>query len=103
MRLVFDIEKFADEALAVLGRIATGELKIPEAERLAAEQGYSGIEVFHVGGWVFAVFNDCDEWDYLQWVVHPDGTELDYEDMPERLQDYQPPVETARAIWGLEP
>lgn len=29
-------------------------------------------------GWTLAVFNDCSEWDYVEYVVAPDGTEYHF-------------------------
>ena len=35
---------------------------------------YCGIAEFHLAnGWKLAVFDDCDEWDYIEWVEAPDG------------------------------
>lgn len=96
--------EFALEAVASLEEVASGKATLPKEERDEAEKQYDGISVFHASnGWTFAVFNDCDEWDYLETVWSPSGRRMDYQQMPPILQDYQPPVETARRIWGLEP
>ena len=38
-----------------------------------------GIMEFRLGnGWSLAVFNDCGQWDYLEWVLAPDGRREEY-------------------------
>lgn len=40
---------------------------------------YCGVAEFHLAnGWKVAVFNDCDEWDYIEWVEAPDGRRESY-------------------------
>ena len=38
-------------------------------------------EVYFVceNGWKFIVFNDCDSWDYVDTIVAPDVTKLDFD------------------------
>ena len=90
--------------LEALAQIERGEATIPEEERKFAEADYSGIPVFHASnGWTFWVFNDCDEWDYLHAAKAPDGRSWGFHELSEQVQEYQPPVETASRIWGIEP
>jgi len=40
---------------------------------------YDGISVWRTpDGWQLAIFNDCGEWDYVQYVVTPDGVQYDF-------------------------
>lgn len=99
------------EVLDVLSSVERGEVTIPEHERRDAAALYCGICVFHLSnGWEVAIFNDCDAWDYIEWVKTPDGREVDFEGlaglgatpppMP-RLYDYAPPPASSEALWGI--
>lgn len=40
---------------------------------------YSGVSVWRTpDGWQLAIFNDCSEWDYVQFVATPDGVRYDF-------------------------
>lgn len=61
---------------------------------------YCGIETFTASnGWHVGVFNDCDEWDYLQWIETADGRQITYEELTfhyPSLADWQP----SESDWG---
>lgn len=62
--------------------------------------GYCGIESFTASnGWHFGVFNDCDEWDYLEWAEAPDGRRVTYQELvfiAPSLAAWQP----SKSDWG---
>lgn len=94
-----------DEILAVLRAIERREVTFPASEIEAAGDWFSGDFTFHASnGWELTVFDDCDEWDYLDSVRAPDGREVDFDQiwnhMP-RVRDFQPNADTVKAIWGL--
>lgn len=33
---------------------------------------------YRAAGWTLEVFDDCDDWDYLQWAESPDGQRVQY-------------------------
>jgi hypothetical protein len=95
-------------------------LGIPEAEiqrvLVAVECGdvtltaspdapYAGVvEYAASNGWRLAVFNDCNEWDYLEWIEAPDGRRVSYEDLcaaQSPLAEYEPTDSVAREQYGL--
>jgi hypothetical protein len=100
------------EVLDVLLAVERGEVTIPREEAIAAEEAYCGNVTYHLSnGWVFTIFNDCGEWDYIDEVVAADGRSLSFDDisggtpyeptgaaMP-HLYDYQCPP-TCEA-WGI--
>jgi hypothetical protein len=95
----------AEAALRCLQDIEMGRVMLNDDDVRYAASTYC--EVVHYrasNGWEFWVFNDCDEWDYLEAVMPP-NTEIsmEYMDMPDWLQDWQPNVATAVRIWGLSP
>jgi len=95
----------AEAALWCLGEIEAGRVTLNADDVAYARTTYC--EVVHYrasNGWEFWVFNDCDEWDYLEAVMPPNTeASLEFMEMPEWLQNWQPNPATADAIWGLSP
>lgn len=102
------------EVLDVLGAVERGEVTIPDGEKQAAQEAYCGDCTFHLSnGWVFVIFNDCDEWDYISEARAPDGRLLRYEDIAgsqpydpagpalPALYGYTPPIDRAIDLWGI--
>lgn len=60
---------------------------------------YAGVVEYAVdNGWRLAVFNDCNEWDYLEWIEAPDGRRVDYDqlcDASSDLKNYVPSISVA--------
>lgn len=56
-------------------------------------------------GWSVIIFNDCDEWDYIDWLKTSDGREIRYDEMADTMplvDDYRPPVAVAQKIYGMD-
>jgi hypothetical protein len=63
-----------DEMLAALTEADEGRVSVETVDDDDWQAQYSGIMEFRLGnGWKLAVFNDCYEWDYIEWVESPDG------------------------------
>ena len=65
----------------VLGKIATGELRI--VNRFVPAYGEDPCHALHEcfvteNGWLFSVFNDNGDWDYLNCIHAPIGHPLHY-------------------------
>jgi hypothetical protein len=95
------------------------EAALQELHRI--EEGTSAIELiagdillgdvqYHTGnGWIFVVFSDAGEWDYIHSMTTPSGEHLrlwpvqekDESDLMLKLQNYHPPDEQAKTIWGF--
>ena len=59
---------------------------------------YAGIVEYVINnGWRLAVFNDCNEWDYLEWIETPDGRRVDFDqlDKVSDLRSYRRPRSVA--------
>ncbi len=54
-------------------------------------------------GWEIVVFNDANEWDYIDFIKSCDGRELNFEDLDgmERIRNYSPPKEVAIALYKI--
>lgn len=101
-----------DEVLAVLDAVDRGEVMTLDADRVACEAGYCGDYWFTLSnGWRVAIFNDCDEWDYVKEVIAPDGRKCEpwrgaFTSAPlppeyERVREWKPSgYESAMRAWG---
>lgn len=70
-----------DEVDALLRRLVAGEITW-EADRFGWSATYCGNVGFVTSdGWKVVVFNDCDEFDYIDSVESPDGRTISYDDM----------------------
>ena len=94
-----------EEATAILKAIERGATTLTaEAEPQAS---VVAIYKAHGGGfdaWEVAVFNDCGEWDYLEWVKTPDGREWHFpttDFSPHLVADYTAPRGQWWSRWGI--
>lgn len=107
---------FEAEAVAVLEAVDRGEIEIDKAQRDACAAQYCNNFTYTLpNGWRVTVFNDCDEWDYLDSIEAPDGRRWDYiptidgqETSHEEwgappLGEWHPNPDTADARWGISP
>jgi hypothetical protein len=65
---------------------------------------YAGIVAYAAdNGWRLAIYNDCNEWDYIDWVEAPDGRRVEYEgiDATPELRAYEPSEAVAWSRYGL--
>jgi len=68
---------------------------VPQAEPQAV---YAGNVVYRASnGWEIWVFNDCNEWDYIEAIDTADGRSIGFDglDALSSLMDYQPSEEVA--------
>ncbi len=94
-----------EEAMALLGAIEHGEVTLtaeaePQASVVAIYTAHGG----DFDGWAVAVFNDCGEWDYLEWVKAPDGREWHFPSKdfsPHAVADYTAPRGQWWSRWGI--
>jgi len=73
------------EVTEILRKVGNGEL-IPTLEYPAYnwQDIYAGTVIFNVGGWKIGVFNDCNEFDYIEFAVAPDGRRSEFADWMEK-------------------
>ena len=66
-------------ALDVLRRIATGAITLRlEKPEWTWEKVYAGHVTYEADGWKIVVFNNCDEFDYIEYMRTPTGQEGDF-------------------------
>lgn len=68
------------ELAEVLNAADTGVVSISGIDSDDWDHTYSGgIMQFALGnGWRLGIFNDCGEWDYIEWIESPDGRREEY-------------------------
>lgn len=66
-----------EEVLAVLHKIERKQIRLKPVR--CPQSTYAGNVVYEASnGWTLRVFTDCNEWDYLDSVVLPNGVEYDF-------------------------
>lgn len=91
-----------DEILYILRAVETGGITLYASKD--PQEVYAGVVHYEASnGWKIGIFNDCNEWDYIQYIEAPDGRRMDFdaiEDTPE-LRDYRPTIEVIRQEYGI--
>lgn len=86
-----------EEIFSFLHAIESGEVVL--TPRQEPQYVYAGVVGYDASnGWFIAVFNDANEWDYIEWIVASDGRRVDFFDMAEEdgdLENYAPSNEIA--------
>ena len=90
------------EIREVLSAIEIGTIRLTAVEE--PQRVYAGVvEYSATNGWRLAVFNDCNEWDYLEWIEAPDGRRVDYDQLWQSsdLANYEPEPSVAWERYGM--
>ncbi len=92
----------SEELWATLKGVEDGSITLSHGD-----VGYSGnVPYAASNGWELVVFNDCDEWDYLDSAKTPDGRIITYYELclfyPD-LAEYRPQGEIAATAYNLAP
>jgi hypothetical protein len=87
------------EILSFLHAIESGEIVLTPMQE--PQWVYAGVVVYNASnGWRIAVFNDANEWDYIEWIVASDGRRVDFIfDMTERYADFERYVPSNDVAW----
>lgn len=92
-----------DECLDFLQRIETGEITL-EPVHCAQDVFAGNVEYLASNGWSVVVFNDANEWDYIDRICTRDGRALDYDQIEEsmsRLSQYSPTHEVSWKVYRI--
>lgn len=104
-----------EEVLAVLHKIESNQIRLKPLR--CPQSIYVGDVIYEASnGWRLTVFNDGNEWDYLDSVVLPDGREYDFwktglstgkwDSEYESIREYAPSEQVAWEAYripGLQP
>jgi hypothetical protein len=89
------------EALRFYRAIEAGEVVLSFAGE-DPQEVYSGLVAYHASnGWRIDVYNDCNEFDYIERVVDDRQRELWFEDIETTRLDWNPPEAVAWTCFGL--
>jgi hypothetical protein len=92
-----------EEIFLFLHAIEFGEVALKP--RQEPQYVYAGIVEYEASnGWAIAVFNDANEWDYIEWIIASDGRRVDFFGMEEQdsdLENYSPSNEIAWRRYGI--
>jgi hypothetical protein len=105
----------APDIMAMLRRIERREVTLKCINNEPPRDIYCGNCTFETSdGWTIVIFNDCDEWDYIDHVTDPDGDTATFDDFWRdtpfgSLNDneidhpacYKPSEQTVAEIWGF--
>ena len=70
-----------EEVVELLRKVGNGAVtpKLADHERTCTSVFCGNVE-YVVDGWIVVVFIDCNDWDYVDSVVAPDGRKGEFED-----------------------
>jgi hypothetical protein len=51
-------------------------------------------------GWTIDVFNDCNDWDYIDTVIAPEGTRWSFDELSNRVRYWRPDTAVQRQGWS---
>lgn len=90
------------DLLAFLKKIESGEINlVPKSE---PQEVYAGVVEYDAdNGWSIAVFNDANEWDYIEWIKTNKGELIQFDDLEKMpaLRDYEPSTDAAWLRYGI--
>jgi hypothetical protein len=90
------------EVLAFLRDIETGIITL--APTVEPQHVYAGnVEYTASNGWRIVVFNDANEWDYIDEIITADGRRMDFDHLEALpgLREYTPSKEVAWERYGI--
>lgn len=70
----------ADEMVGLFRRALSGETPVQLLDRLTWDEAFAGDVRFRIGGYEVAIFNDCDQADYVDHAIAPDGRRTEFEE-----------------------
>ncbi len=99
-------DELCEAAIEELVKIEQGRVTV---ELVAGDVLLGDVEYRTSDGWHIVVFSDGGEWDYIHSMTTPAGNRLmlwpvserDESDLMLKLQNYHPPGEQAKTIWGF--
>lgn len=89
-----------EKILKFLKNIETGEVKLTPRDE--PQEVFAGtVEYDADNNWSLGIFNDANEWDYIEWVRSNTGEFIQFKDFGQELSDYEPPGEVAWKMYGI--
>jgi hypothetical protein len=93
-----------EELLEFLKAIEEGTISLRPDECIPQDIYAGNVPYTASNGWRITIFNDCNEWDYVDHVIAPDGRELSFDEIDDLMlvaRDYTPDSEIAWRRYGI--
>ena len=93
-----------EELLEFLKAIEQGMISL-QPEGCIPQDIYAGNVAYNASnGWRITIFNDCNEWDYVDRVIAADGRSLSFDEIENFMsvaREYTPDIEVAWSRYGI--
>ena len=93
-----------EELLEFLKAIEEGTIALQPEECIPQDIYAGNVPYTASNGWRITIFNDCNEWDYVDRVIAPDGRSLRFDDIDNFMsiaREYMPDDEVAWSRYGI--
>src|SRR5262252_4731045 len=93
-----------EELLEFLKAIEAGTILLQPEESIPQDIYAGNVPYTASNGWRITIFNDCNEWDYLDHVIAPDGRSLSFDEIDNSMsvaREYTPDTEVAWSRYGI--
>jgi hypothetical protein len=87
-----------EELLEFLKAIEEGTVSLQPEECIPQDIYAGNVPYTASNGWRITIFNDCNEWDYVDHVIAPDGRSLNFDEIEDFMfiaREYTPDIEVA--------
>lgn len=92
-----------EELLEFLKAIEEGTIAL-QPESIPQDIYAGNVSYRASNGWQITIFNDCNDWDYVDHVIAPDGRSLRFDDIDNFMsiaREYTPDDEVAWSRYGI--
>ena len=93
-----------EELMEFLKAIEEGRIAL-QPEECIPQDIYAGNVPYRASnGWRITIFNDCNDWDYVDQVIAADGRTLDFDEIDNDMsvvREYTPEIEVAWRRYGI--
>ena len=90
------------DILTFLKKIEAGDINL--LPRTEPQEVYAGVVEYDAANrWSIAIFNDANEWDYIEWIKTSKGEFIQFDDLENipALRDYEPSTDVAWTRYGI--
>jgi hypothetical protein len=92
------------ELLEFLKAIEDGTIVLQPQECVPQDVYAGNVPYTASNGWQITIFNDCNDWDYVERVIAPDGRSLSFDEIDDLMsvaREYTPDSEVAWSRYGI--
>jgi len=93
-----------EELLEFLKAIEEGTISLRPEECIPQDVYAGNVPYTASNGWRITIFNDCNDLDYVERVIAPDGRSLSFDEIDDLMRvarEYTPDIEVAWSRYGI--